>query len=74
MDEEPKERRAAGCTKCHVVAKFLTPHGALCSDHALLASVTQVSEDPWYPLPIHLNWKTSKDVRSAIGSDRYRPS
>ena len=73
MEGQSTPRRGIRCARCGVTAKFLTPHGALCSDHALLASVSQVSEDPWYPLPIHLNWKDRKEVRSAIGSDRYRP-
>lgn len=73
MDQETAPNRQATCVKCGEPAKFLTPYGALCPDHALIASIAQVSEDPWYPLPIHLNWKISKNVRTAIGSDRYLP-
>lgn len=73
MDNEAATKSKARCVKCSDPAKFLTPHGALCSDHALIASIAQVSHDPWYPLPIHLNWKISTEVRTAIGSDRYIP-
>lgn len=73
MDQESQTHRRPRCATCEEIAKFLTPHGALCSDHALLASVTQISSDPWYPLPIHLNWKISGEVRAAIRGREHQP-